>query len=458
MARVERKIHKNFIEYQHYIVNHPNYASLPNKFSKEGEITWVKVKDEYRTRWWDTLKKELKAPDRATVARMIHPPELNGMKPCQVCGENLSIHYRYLNSSSFAQIKLLIPQIDGNQFESTIDELLTLSEKLSLVEAQKLLMRFTGRADISIPQGNNGFVVAKGTHLSPGVMSNAPDRLDGFHTYNACCRGIQDTGRHKSNLARYAQDRRAYENWAEGDWRGANRLMGVFASTKDLVECPKCKKLKKMTGDHIGPISLGFCHRMKFNPLCTECNSAKNNRMTLANVQSLIADELKGEIVVSWHTKALWNALKSRIKNNEDAIRFSVLLRKNMHFVLSVLAVIAEANGKKFLNRYLNPQYASYDYTFTKFNPKDGTFRAERFQVDSKNTKSNAARYVRISFESLEEYSNKTNRRTVMNDDPALASEIQSIVRFVEKDEFERAHTLLLKVIEKKSKALALEF
>jgi Alw26I/Eco31I/Esp3I family type II restriction endonuclease len=289
-------------------------------------------------------------------------------------------------------------------------------------------------------------------------MSNAPDRLDGFHTYNACCRGIQDTGRHKSNLARYAQDRRAYENWAEGDWRGANRLMGVFASTKDLVECPKCKKLKKMTGDHIGPISLGFCHRMKFNPLCTECNSAKNNRMTLANVQSLIADESKGEIVVSWHTKALWNALKSRIKSNEDAIRFSVLLRKNMHFVLSVLAIIAEANGKEFLNRYLNPQYASYDYTFTEFNPKDGTFRAERFQVDSKNTKSNAARYVRISFESLEEYSNKTNRRTVMNDDPALASEIQSIVRFVEKDEFERAHTLLLKVIEKKSKALALEF
>ena len=65
---------------------------------------------------------------------------------------------------------------------------------------------------------------------------------------------------------------------------------------------------------------------------------------------------------------------------------------------------------------------------------------------------------MRISFESLEEYSNKTNRRTVMNDDPALAKEIQSIVRFVEKDEFERAHTLLLKVIEKKSKALALEF
>ena len=31
--------------------------------------------------------------------------------------------------------------------------------------------------------------------LSPGAMSNPPDRLDGFHTYNLCCRSKQDTGR-----------------------------------------------------------------------------------------------------------------------------------------------------------------------------------------------------------------------------------------------------------------------
>ena len=58
---------------------------------------------------------------------------------------------------------------------------------------------------------------AKGK-LSPGVMCNPPDRLDGFHTYNACCRSVEDTGRHKENLARYTQYRRAYENWAEGDY------------------------------------------------------------------------------------------------------------------------------------------------------------------------------------------------------------------------------------------------
>ena len=47
--------------------------------------------------------------------------------------------------------------------------------------------------------------------LSPGVMSNAPDRLDGFHSYNKCCRAKEDKGRSKENLNKYGEDRRAYE-------------------------------------------------------------------------------------------------------------------------------------------------------------------------------------------------------------------------------------------------------
>ena len=47
----------------------------------------------------------------------------------------------------------------------------------------------------------------KKSMLSPGVMSNAPDRLDGYHSYNACCRPC-DSGRSKKNLSTYGQDRR----------------------------------------------------------------------------------------------------------------------------------------------------------------------------------------------------------------------------------------------------------
>lgn len=32
--------------------------------------------------------------------------------------------------------------------------------------------------------------------LGPGAMSNFPDRYDGFHTYNRCCRKKEDKGLH----------------------------------------------------------------------------------------------------------------------------------------------------------------------------------------------------------------------------------------------------------------------
>ena len=50
-------------------------------------------------------------------------------------------------------------------------------------------------------------------YVSPGVMSNSPDRFDGFHSDGACCRHESDKGRSKENLSRYTQDRRAYEFW-----------------------------------------------------------------------------------------------------------------------------------------------------------------------------------------------------------------------------------------------------
>lgn len=51
--------------------------------------------------------------------------------------------------------------------------------------------------------------------LGPGAMSNFPDRFDGFHTYNRCCRSKEDSGRSAENLKTYTKDRRAYEMWSE---------------------------------------------------------------------------------------------------------------------------------------------------------------------------------------------------------------------------------------------------
>ncbi len=101
--------------------------------------------------------------------------------------------------------------------------------------------------------------------LGPGAMSNFPDRYDGFHTYNRCCRSSQDKGRSKENLKSYTKDRRAYEYWSDGNIHAANQFMGsaFFDGT---------------SADHIGPISLGFIHDPRYlQPMPGGDNSSKRD-------------------------------------------------------------------------------------------------------------------------------------------------------------------------------------
>ena len=223
------------------------------------------------------------------------------------------------------------------------------------------------------------------------------------------CRKEQDTGRHDENLERYIEDRRAYEHWADGDWKAASWLMRGQKGT-----CPRCGKEAILTADHIGPISLGFKHRPKFQPLCRACNSAKNNRMMLSDIKQLISDEESGEEVIAWHSKAIWDLLKNRPKNDRDARKVSRLMRTYHHHVMETFYIISTTGYKDFLLNFLHPEYAYYSIEFRNLNRK--TFQYERI-IKKKGTKkqyeNNAARYVRIAFESLNKYHSKTldNRR-----------------------------------------------
>ena len=448
MGRQERSLHKNFVDYQNFIVNHPNYASLPNKLSKSGEITWVKVKDKSRTKWWDELKLKMELPDRASVARAIHPKELKGMKPCQVCGEYLSIHYRYLNESAFKSFTKIYPKLNAKRLSYTVEDLAKIVLQNNNLDFSKFLVHANQKFSDPLSSSEMFGISFNSNLLSPGVMSNAPDRLDGFHTYNACCRSVQDTGRHKTNLARYSQDRRAYENWADGNWRAANRLMGMYASSSAKVNCPGCKKLAKMTADHIGPISLGFSHRMKFKPLCSNCNSSKNNRITFEDVKLLINDEINGEQVISWHSKFIWDGLKRIIKSDEDALKLSVVMRKHLHFVLTIFAIILENNGQDFLKSFLHPEYANFDYEFLEFDPTTGAFKVREFVVQSKNTEKNANRYIRISMDSLIEYSTKENRRILEIENQNVSEMIDVILGQITNHKYSQAENTLRKLID----------
>jgi len=293
-----------------FIVKHKNYLDMPNRYKINGDINWVAPSNKERAAWWDKKIKKLKCINRAEVARKIYPKELHGFKPCQVCGKELNIHYVYPNKNSLKKLNNLNTGIRFKPYDKDIAKIFDIiSSKIGnkAYDTFKKIFDIPDEIEINEKKFKKFILSDRTSRLSPGVMSNAPDRLDGFHTYNACCRHKQDTGRHKSNLSRYTQDRRAYEFWSDGNWNLSNRLMGEFQRFPDRFTCPVCGKKRKLTADHIGPISLGFAHRPNFNPLCKSCNSKKNNRLTIQDVKSLIKDEKKGEKVISWHSQYIWD-------------------------------------------------------------------------------------------------------------------------------------------------------
>ncbi|MDR0913430.1 MAG: HNH endonuclease [Methanobrevibacter sp.] len=457
MVRNKRKWHPKFIEYTKFIAKHPNYNGIPEKYKNDGSVRWVVTGNsklgKERAYWWDKQVKNLNVSNRAEVARKIHPKELNGMKPCQTCGKELSINYIYPNKNTLKKINELSPI----SFDSYDKSIIKIFKILKSIIGNNIYIKF--REIFKIPSNINddeksflNYIIKNRIKLSPGVMSNAPDRFDGFHSYNACCREKEDTGRNKDNLKRYTQDRRAYENWAEGNWNLANRLMGEYKRYEEEIICPMCGKKARVTADHIGPISLGFTHRAQFNPLCKSCNSAKNNRMTLDDVKILIQAEKQGNTVISWHSKKLWDHLKTEINSDDDALKLSKIMRSHIHNVLCVFAIINESKHFIFLKQFLKPEYSFYDYKFKDFDPlKLENLKIISNPISNKNKKKNAERYIRISQESLEEYLLKKNRKQKYSKDDAISLKIEELIENLDIQEYDKGKELLNEIITKLS-------
>ena len=289
--------------------------------------------------------------------------------------------------------------------------------------------------------------------LSPGVMSNCPDRFDGFHSDGLCCREETDKGRHKGNMKTYTQDRRAYEEWADGNYNLANRLMGEF-NKQAPMKCPICGRIESMTADHIGPISLGFCHSKNFAPMCNSCNSSKNNRFTKSDVDELIKIEESGEQVISWHSQAIWDAIKHTIKNDTDAKFASSVMAKCHQNVLNILAIIYKKTGKDFLMVYLHPEFSLVDYRFENVDLSHlDRIKIISAPLDSKNKRKNQERYVRTAFESLEEFSKKKNRKNYFLVDEN-SKELNVITRAIMFGEYDKADKLLKRLIQAVSNSI----
>lgn len=446
-----------FLDYAKKIISHPNYQGMPDILGERGEIQWEapsnrksgKFKDTHQKRreWWRQKALSIGIdPNKdstwiSKTAKSIHP---FGEKPCKTCGKVLKIAYAYPNKYLFARIRSL-PYIDETFELSEVEHVCDLLVRLDNHFGSKLyedLPKLFATTSINIPTLakdldawekflRNVYIPQEPRMLSPGAMSNPPDRFDGFHSFNRCCRATADTGRSQENLKSYVTDRRVFEYWVDGDWVAADRLMGQVRSNP-IFEQENCFNAvqggvhpKPCQADHIGPISLGFTHRPQFQLLCKTCNSGKNNRMYASDVRLLIDVEEAGESVISWFAKELWDRRKAAVKDAETALRLSKLLRDNRHTYMSLLKELLDHGFYTFLTSLLHLEAADFDPEFVGLRTNNHLTYFDSITKNPRTTKyatEQKARRIRIAFTSLADYHKKKNRNAfiISNDHSAV--------------------------------------
>lgn len=399
------------------IINHPNYKGLAITKKDDGSYSWIATAKsptgESRIRWCLKKAHELGIPNQpgvyADVMLEIHPTK---WKVCQTCGRKMSLYYHYPNANFVAALnrKFGTHFSDCDHISDIWDNLLT--ERFSpfqiasfLIEQGELSNSYLDSKETIIDSLE--YACRKGSKkcLGPGAMSNFPDRFDGFHTYNRCCRSSQDKGRSKENLKSYTKDRRAYEYWSDGNIHAANQFMGS-------------QFFDGISADHIGPISLGFIHDPRYlQPMEGGDNSAKRDRLQVADVIKIIQTQKRtGIYPMSWYSKEIWEYIKDNYKNNEPKVgtTYRDALKQNMANYMYILWSILENcphNGQPFLiSAFLAPnfKYFEFDYTFNA----EGDITNQNPRHYTERNKNECDRYCRIAIESVYDYMNKNNRNT----------------------------------------------
>ena len=415
MAKEERQWHPRFLKYMEMIVTHPNYKGLPIEKKKDGSYRWIATaKSEIgkkRIEWCENKARELDFVIQpgvyADVMLEVHPTK---WKVCQTCGREMSLYYHYPNANFVKAIqKEFGVEFDTCTHISDIwDEL---HQKGFSNEKIANFLITKGNLDVSQSADKEEIIDAleyacrKGNKncLGPGAMSNFPDRYDGFHTYNRCCRATQDKGRSKANLKSYTKDRRAYEYWSDGNIHAANQFMGssFFDGT---------------SADHIGPISLGFIHDPRYlQPMPAGDNSAKRDRLQLVDIEKIIETEARTKVYpMSWQSKLIWEYIKENYQANHEKIsgEYRDALKQNMAnfmFVLKYIIDSCPSNGEKMLiEAFLSPNFKYFEKSY-EFNSLGEIIKENPRHYTGRNDKE-VERYIRIAIESVYDYAEKDNR------------------------------------------------
>lgn len=457
--------HPSFVKYATFIANHPAYHGMPEALNEKGTVQWEapsnrgggKHKDTHHKRrdWWRAKAAEVginSTSDQwiSRTAKLIHPTK---EKPCKRCGLVMTIRYAYPNRSLIRRISALDYVVDTDLPDKT-EHILEVADRLTGSYGERFLRdapalfktgaiqppRFADAEALALWLELE-YIPREPRLLSPGAMSNAPDRFDGFHSFNLCCRAKADSGRHTANLRSYVTDRRVFEYWVDGDWVAADRLMGLIRTQLAYEPCANGHP-GPCAADHIGPISLGFCHRPEFQLLCPQCNSAKNNRMTLRDVLKLRAAENSGGQVISWHSRPIWERCRVRVHDDETALRLSKLLRDNRHTLMSILKAVYDEGQFAFLLSLLNLDYADHDVGFEGLCADGGYTSFDNISHEPRTTLYAAeqkARRCRVAFETLSTYWQKTSRNAFVVSDAAVERHVAEALGVLRENRFQVA-------------------
>lgn len=438
MSRNNRNWNDKFIEYMEMIANHPNYKGLPIEKKQDGSLKWIataksktgKERIEWAENKADELGFEKRAGVYADVMLAVHPTK---WKVCQTCGKSMSLYYHYPNANF---LKSLNKTFDCNftncdHISDIWDSLI--DKGVSKDKLAKFLIN-KGRLDLDYMTSEKNeiinsleFACRKGGRncLGPGAMSNFPDRYDGFHTYNRCCRATQDTGRSKENMKSYTKDRRAYEYWSDGNIHAANQFMG--SSFFDGI-----------SADHIGPISLGFIHDPRYlQPMTNSDNSSKRDRLRIEDIVNITETEKRtGIYPMSWQSKLIWEYIKENYKTNPDKVPtiYRNALKQNTANFMYILRCILERcseNGEKLLIKaFLEPNFDCFNYSY-EFNSNGEIINRKPRHYTDRN-KNETDRYVRIAIQSVFDYMEKDNRNNKPDLTVSESAELESLCRNIE--------------------------
>lgn len=442
MALDEKQWHKRFLRYMDNIVNHPNYKGLAIKKKPDGSYAWIATAKsdvgQQRIDWCINKGQELGLVIEheaypglyADVMLEIHPTK---WKVCQICGKEMSLYYHYPNVNFLKSLNKEFGTdfTDTDHISDIWDELVTSgnSEKeiaSFLIKKGSLTLNPTTTNKEEVIDALEFACRKDGKKcLGPGAMSNFPDRYDGFHTYNRCCRATQDKGRSKANLKSYTKDRRAYEYWSDGNIHAANQFMGS-------------EFFKGTSADHIGPISLGFVHDPRYlQPMSGSDNSSKRDRLQIEDIETIISTEKRtGVYPMSWQSKLIWEYIKNNYKQNPDKVAsvYRDALKQNMVNYMYILYSImdrCENSGERFLTKaFLEPNYHYFEQSYT-FNNNGEIVASSPRHYTGRNA-NETDRYRRIAIEAVLDFQEKENRNNRASLTPAEESSLNKICNSIE--------------------------